>query len=77
MSKIPQKMPNTSSYYHPLTDWLLWATISNHGHSVMGLPLVISSPQPTMDKTPQNQIPCYYPPTDWLLGQQLVTISTQ
>ena len=30
-------MKHQIPYYHPLTDWLLWATIGNYGHSVMDL----------------------------------------
>ena len=36
-------------YYHPLTDWLLGTTISNRGSSMF-----MTSPPPTMSKTPQT-----------------------
>ena len=31
-----QLLPIATSYY-PLINWLLWAIIGNHGHSVMNL----------------------------------------
>ena len=37
MSKKPQNMDETSNSLFLPTEWLLWATIGNHGHSVIDL----------------------------------------
>ena len=49
-------MPETIkfSYYHQLIDWLLVATIGDHGQLNDWFSKVLSSPPPTMNKSPQN-----------------------
>ena len=79
MSKPPQNMSETSIFFYlPSTDWLLGATINNHGHSVTDLQWLFAPLHQQWVKhlkiCQRHQIPCYNPLNNWLLGQQLVTI---